>query len=212
MKIAGIMAVHDFPMDIECILDLLPRVDTITIWLDQRAAHRRPEIKALLHGPSGAHLERRVIIDAARPWQHCSGWIWREPLMRSLDDVKPDFVLQPDSDEKFGPDFEQDLETFPSSGADLLMFGYEMPTADGAWVPTAPRARHCKVIRWRPKLSFQPYRGYGKPNGAKLREIKAASKILHFCFWTPEIQAAKVARMTHGERVRMDRRGTQPCT
>lgn len=211
MKLAGIMAMHDFPLDVQCLLDLLPRVQTITIWLDQRSAHRRPEIKSLLHGPHGSHLVRRTIIDAAERWRRCSGWIWREPLLRSLDDIRPDYVLQPDSDETFGQGFDADLTAFSASGADLLMFDYDMPTADGMWVPRSPRARHCKVIRWRPELSFSPYRGYGKPNGRGLREVKAESRILHYCFWTPEIQAAKVARMTHGDQVRMNRREPRPC-
>jgi hypothetical protein len=209
MKIAGIMAVHDFPMDVECILDLLPRVDTMSIWLDQRAAHRRPEIKALLHGPSGAHLERRVIIDAERPWQHCSGWIWREPLIRALDDIRPAYVLQPDSDEKFPPEFNVEFAAFRQSGRDLLMCDYQMPTADGKWVPTIPKARHCKAIRWKTGLSFTPYRGYGKPNG-QLSELRATSKILHYCFYTPELQAAKVATFTEARQTKFGRRLEKP--
>lgn len=206
--IAGIVAVHDFPLDVECLLDLLPRVRAITVWLDQAAAHRRPEIKQLL-SEHGRHLAKTKILDSDRQWRKCSGWIWREPLMRSLDDVRPEIVLQPDSDEKFGPGFEADLQSFRESKRDLMIFDYEMPTADGAWVPTCPRARHVKVIRWRPGLSFLPYRGYGKPNG-KLSEAKAESKILHYCFYTPEIQAAKIARLTQGDQIRMNRREQRP--
>jgi hypothetical protein len=204
MKIAGIMAVHNFPLDVDCILDLLPRVQAMTIWLDQEAATRRTEIKRLLkeHAP---HLVKAKIIDSDRKWKKCSGWIWREPLMRSLDDVRPEIVLQPDSDEKFGPGFEADLQSFRESNRDLLLFDYTMPTSDGAWVPTCPRARHVKVIRWRPGLSFTPYRGYGKPNG-QLSEMRAESKILHYCFYTPEIQQVKITRMAHGDQIRMNRR------
>jgi hypothetical protein len=87
-----------------------------------------------------------------------------------------------------------------------------MPTADHAWVPTIPRARHCKAIRWKPGLSFSPYRGYGRPNG-QLSELRAQSRILHYCFFTPELQAAKVATFSEARRAKFGRRLEKaPCT
>lgn len=207
---AGIVAVHDFPLDEECVLDLLPRVQALVLWIDQRFASRRPAWKSLIR-EHGKHLERVKILDADQKWRKCSGWIWREPLMRALDDVHPRIVLQPDSDEQFGPGFDADLQAFRESGRDLLLFDYEMPTSDGQWVPRCPKARHVKVIRWRPGLRFNPYRGYGRPNG-QLSEMNATSRILHYCFYTPEIQAAKVARMSEGQRSKFGRREPRPCT
>lgn len=210
--LAGIMAVHTFPLDAQCITDLVPRVDALILWLDQRAKHRRAELKHLVRA-HGLHLQHFRILDATQPWRHCSGWIWREPLLRALDDIRPSFVLQPDSDEQFGPGFQDDFDAFKLSGKDLLMFGYDMPTADYAVVPTSPKSRHCKVLRWRPGLSYTPYRGYGKPNG-KLSEMTATSRILHYCFYTPELQTAKVARMNPRQQAKFATRHLPPpsCT
>jgi hypothetical protein len=198
-------------MDLECLTDLLPRVQALVIWIDQRFASRRPEFKRLVR-EQGQHLHLFRILDASQKWKGCSGWIWREPLMRALDDVQPAYVLQPDSDEKFAPGFEADFRTFRESGRDLLLFDYDMPTIDGAWVPTVPAARHVKAIRWRSGLAFSPYRGYGRPNG-QLSEAKAASKILHYAFFTPELQAAKVAKFSEARQAKFSRRlDKPPCT
>jgi hypothetical protein len=197
--IAGIMAMHTFSLDRHCLKDMLRRVDVAAVWLDPKAAHRRPEIKALLHN-HGSHLRHRPkLIDGAQKWRKCSGWIWREPLMRALDEWRPEIVLQPDSDETFGPGFETDLSTFRASKHDLLLFNYAMPTDDQTIVPTIPMARHVKVIRWQPDLSFSPYRGYGKPNG-KLLEAVATSRIQHWCFYTRALQWAKTEAMKPATR------------
>jgi hypothetical protein len=47
----------------------------------------------------------------------------------------------------------------------------------------------------------------------KLSEIKAASKILHYCFFTPELQAAKVATFSESRQTKFSRRlKSPPCT
>jgi hypothetical protein len=204
VDVAGIVAVHSFPLDIECVLDLLPRVQALVLWIDQRASDRKPEWKALIAN-HGKHLQYVKFLDAGQRWRHCSGWIWREPLMRALDDIRPAYVLQPDSDEKFGPGFDADLQAFRESKRDLLFFDYAMPTDDGSWVPTVPKARHVKVIRWKPGLSFLPYRGYGKPNG-QLSESKAQSKILHYCFYSAEIQRQKCDGYSPANHAKFSRR------
>lgn len=208
--IAGIMAVHLFPLDTDCLLDLLPRVQALALWLDQRAANRRAEFKALLR-QHGRHLKHAIILDADRPWKKCSGWIWREPLMRALDDWRPSYVLQPDSDEQFSDGFNGDMRAFREMDRDLMLFTYYMPTADNTIVPTSPRSPHVKVIRWRPGLTFRPYRGYGRPNG-KLTEMHANAPIHHYCFYTPQLQAQKVAAMTPTARAKFSRREPRPCT
>jgi len=208
VDIAGIVATHTFAMDTQCVLDLLPRVQALVLWIDQRAAHRRPEWKAFL-AQHGRHLAHAQILDASQKWRHCSGHIWREPLMRALDDVRPNIVLQPDSDETFGSGFDEDLAAFRESKRDLLLFDYQMPTDDGSWVPKVPKARHVKVIRWRPGLRFNPYRGYGRPNG-KLSEAKAKSKILHYCFYSDAIQKAKCEGYKESIRWKYSRRLPEP--
>lgn len=189
--IAGMTTIHSFPMDIECVSELLPLVDVLVLWFDLPHVGRRAEFESLV-ASRGQHLVQTIYIESPVPWKPST---FREPQLRALDAVKPAFVLQPDSDETFGPGFADDFAAFKASGKDIMMFGYDMPTADGATVPVQPKARHCKAFRWQPWLSFNPYRGCAKPTGLNT-EFAATSHIQHYCCYTPELQALMLKKQT----------------
>ncbi len=184
--IAGMTDIHSFALDTELVADLARRVDVIVLLFDPRFCCRRPVFESIIAAhPNVQHMRIIESTVAHRPQKG----IFREPKLRALDDIKPTYVLQPDSDEKFGPGFEEDFEAFRASGLDMMMFDYDMPTIDDTWVVKQPGARHCKVFRWRPGLSFRPrYRGYAKVTGLTT-EFQATSRVQHYCCWTPEIQA-----------------------
>ena len=188
--IAGTMAVHTFPFDHICILKLVEHVDCIVIWLDGRAKNRREEIIRLIREHKDVNI---IIVDATAPWGLYKSHVWREPMFRALDDIRPEIVLQPDSDEAFGEGFVDDLSLLRESGKDLLMFDFEMVTEDNTRVPKLPQAPHCKAFRWYPNMTFVPYRGYCKPCPEHLTEVTAKSKIQHYCFYTLELQRDKIA-------------------
>lgn len=209
--IAGIMALHTFQLDVYCLLDLMPRVQHLVLWLDKSAKDRRREMKQLLRD-HGQHLQGAAILDADQKWKHCSGHIWREPLLRALDTVRPAYVLQPDSDETFGHGFDLDMADFRASGRDMLFFDYDMPTIDAAVVRKLPAAPHVKVFRWRDGLTFSPYRGYGRPQsdppgpGGLTAKTATHSRIQHLCFYTPELQAAKISTFSPARQRRFSLR------
>jgi hypothetical protein len=189
--IAGMTTIHAFPLDVRCVLDLLPRVDTLVLWFDKPHVGRRPEFEQLI-SDHGQHLQHVVYIESAIPWAPST---FREPQLRALDDLRPTYVLQPDSDETFGPGFAEDFERYRESAQDMMMFAYDMPTADGAWVPTQPKSRHCKAFRWLPGLSFRPYRGFAMPTGLTTT-FQAKSRIQHYCCYTPELQRTMLEKQT----------------
>lgn len=189
MITAGLMALKDFPLAPDCFRDLCRRVDLVTLWVD-RHADKRIVAATIAAKPPGCRL---TTIRSRAKWNR---WNWREEMIRSLDDVRlrPSYVLALDSDETFGDGFDSDFSDFRASGKDLMLFGYEMATADGREVPRYPRAAHCKAFRWRRGLSYQPYRGYAKPTlpgGAEPTVYRAESRIRHLCFWTAEMEAEK---------------------
>lgn len=189
--IAGMTAIHSFPLDLQLVGDLVKRVRVLVLWFDLPWHGRKPEFERLI-SQCGQHLEAVIYLLSKSPW---SPGTFREPQLRALDEIRPDYVLQPDSDETFGPGFETDLANFETSGRDLMLFGYDMPTEDGAWVPTQPKSPHCKVFRWRQGLAFTPYRGYAQPTG--LHSVyHATSRMQHYCCWTPEIQRAMLHKST----------------
>jgi len=197
VKIAGLMAIHHRRHDLECLEDLLRRVDYIVIWIDKNYHYRESAVKQLLCDNGFDEANSQIILSNV-PWKPCSGAIWREPSLRSLDTIKPQVVLQPDSDEKFDDGFKEDLANFIKSDADLLMYTYKMIYGS----KISPRQRHCKIFKWQPGLSFKPYRSCGRPGlkVRKLKETKAKNRILHYKLRREKISAILPARQ-EGDQV-----------
>ena len=193
MKIAAILAVAPrlFPLWNKAIESIVDQADAIHVWLDQDT---EPSIEPIL---AAADIK---VIRADEPY---SSGGWREKLIRSLDDVKPDVVLQPDHDETFEPTIHQELTEFLASNKDAIMFSYRapMPTCDNRVVfkgRAYPPAPHMLGFRWKPGLTFRPYCGYCQvTNYANNPAIvwKARTKVLHYCMWTPEMEAKKTAHI-----------------
>lgn len=193
MLIAGLMAISDFPLATQMLADLASRVDILCIRFDTITGAQAIWHRCL---SAIAFQDRVYVLRSKKPWNR---WNWREDLIRMLDNIKPDFVLFPDSDETFGPDFEDDFLVFQNSGWDMMMFDYEMITEDNRLVRKYPGARHCKAFRWQPGITYIPYTGYARPNfpdGANgLRQgrgFHAQSRIQHYCFFTRKMESNKI--------------------
>ncbi len=194
--IAGMTAIHDFPMDQMCVLDLMKRVDVLLLWLDPRFYHRYDELQALID-EHGEHLQAsEIMYGVAHPTVRSAKY-WRMVSVEALGKYEPEFVFQPDSDETFGPGFERDFARFQKSDYGMLMFTYDMPTKDGRKVYSYPRKPHCKVYRWQPGLQVAtPHNRYATADGTWLTETNARSKIQHYCFYTREYQKRKEKTIT----------------
>lgn len=127
-----------------------------------------------------------------------NSWNWRESLLRLLDDKKPDIVIQLDQDEQFQDGIMDEIKQFYKSDKVCMMFDYRMVTDDGREVEKYPSLRHCKVFKWKEGLTFYPYAGLALPTqyANTLIEMKdkywlANTKILHYCFYTPEMEREK---------------------
>jgi hypothetical protein len=191
MKIAAIVALHSFPFWCHSLHDLTHYADRIYLRLDGPA--RTDE--QILHW-AGKHAADTVC--AQGTWNR---WNWREQLLRMLDDVKPDIVLTPDEDECFGTHILKDLGDLFASDRQALMFDYQapLPTNDGACLfdgKPYPAAPHMKAYKWRPGLSYRDYRGFAQVTDYAERrfQLKAESKIWHYCGWTEQMRERKVWR------------------
>jgi len=83
---------------------------------------------------------------------------WLEEMLRRLDDVKPDFVLECESDASFdyGPDFDEDVENFINSNADMWIMNNTCPKMEeGRDGPHFPRHGHCRGYRWFPGVYYR---------------------------------------------------------
>ena len=190
MKVAGIMAISDFPLAPEMGKRFAILCDYVILRFDQYTynEHMWRQCQQAVHAIGKPLIQ----LNGTGIWNK---WNWREQLLRELDVLKPDYVFFLDSDECFDiPDFLSDVSEFKKSQLDLMMFDYVMVTDNDRAVTRYPKARHCKAFKWQPGLTYNPYRGYAKPGhpDIDLTEYAASSKIRHYCFYTQYMETSKV--------------------
>lgn len=143
---------------------------------------------------------------------------WRNELLGKVNEYKPNLVIFIDQDEIFKDVFllTEDISNFVESNKKCMMFYYEMDTKDGYYVDLYPVLPHMKIFKWEKELTYDNYIGqalltnyYNQKNW-----FFSKTKILHRCFYTPEITAKKkielverdVERKLRVENKRMERR------
>ena len=185
MRVAGLIALWRFPMWEQTLTQLLMLCDKVFVRFDERDGDMSipPKAISLMGDQYGAFF----ISDDK--WTKAG---WREDLLRSIDDYKPDLVLFPDEDEMYGDGITDDLAGFYSSDKAYMMFEYEtpLPTDDGRIVNNGkpyPGLPHMKAFKWKLGLTYHPYptlarlASYGKDDA-----YSASTKMLHYCFYTKE--------------------------
>jgi len=187
--IVGLMALCRFPYYERCLRNLLELVDKVYLRFDGITGDRK--IYDSLPGICGNKLGDIYISSSA--W---NAFIWREELLRMLDSVKPELVLFPDEDECFGPDIKEDIRRFRKSDKQQLAFNYKYPapTID-EWKHKKPYPSepHIKAYKWKEGLTYIPYKKRASlSNYGKFNYKLAKSKILHYCFYTPELRKNKL--------------------
>ena len=125
--------------------------------------------------------------------------VYKEKLIRMLDDVRPDIVVALDHDEAFGDGILDEIGEFWASDKKAMMFNYNpCLSSDGEALPVYPSKPHMKVFKWQEGLSHVPYLGYDQvtqyANSAAM-QWPARTKIDHYCMWTPEMRAAKTVEV-----------------
>ena len=87
-----------------------------------------------------------------------------------LDDVQPDVVLFPDSDETLPKDFKDTLNKFIESDINTLWFGLmyywnhpNIARRDGRW----KTIHHVRAYKWKQGITYIPYIGYTNPTTFK---------------------------------------------
>jgi len=187
--IVGLMALCRFPYYVRCLDSLCELVDKVYLRFDGITGDYR--LYEAAPGICGNKFGSMFIGNTI--W---NAYNWREELLRSIDDVKPELVLFPDEDEIFGLGIEDDIRRFMKSDKQQLAFNYQhpAPTVDG-WEHKKPypSAPHIKAYKWKEGLTYIPYKKRASlSNYGKLNFKLAKSKILHYCFYTPELRKNKL--------------------
>jgi len=200
--ISGILMLHDDDRwAIPCLMSLDKYVDGIYINLNDPT----PECKKIAESwPS----VKRIIYTTNKNgrWNQEKQ---REATIRMLDDVKPDIVLFPDSDETFSKDFKETLNKFIESGINTLWFGlmyyWNHPCVarrDGRW----KSIHHVRAYRWQPGITYIPYIGYTNPTTFKdEKKFHSPSAINHWGYMIKQDRNRKYSRNTKSNYISKDR-------
>jgi len=116
-------------------------------------------------------------------------------MLRRLDDVRPDYVLECESDASFayGDGFEEDLQNFIEGDYDVWISRCMTAAVDDRYVPEYPISRHAWGYKWRPGISYQGGNspGFCIPHNDLDREYKfyeGKSFPRHFPLYTQEME------------------------
>jgi hypothetical protein len=163
MKVVGLLMVHDDDRwIIPCLMSLDKYVDEIYVNLNNPTSTCKEIIETW---PS----VKKIIYTTNKNNKWNQG-LQRENSIRMLDNVKPDIVLFPDSDETLPKNFEVILNKFIKSDLNTLWFGllyyWNHPNVirrDGRW----KSVHHVRAYRWKPNITYIPYIGYTNPTTYK---------------------------------------------
>jgi hypothetical protein len=190
MKIIGLVAVSRFPLELLKITfdSLSNQCEEIHVRLDP-TNHVDPGFFSI--------YDRITLIRGLEEWNRYN---WREELIRSVDDKRPDIVLTPDQDEVFEPSLSGELVEFWSSQSQAIMFEYSrpMPTDDGRIILNGnsyPKLPHMLGFKWKPRLTYVPYCGLCQPTQYANGQVpvwKARSRVSHYCMFTQEMERSKI--------------------
>ena len=190
MLVAGMVSVKDFPLAPLMLRNLSNFCQQLVIRFD--AAEREyPDLwtKCMESIPNSTKVH---VFHSYTRWNR---WNWREELLQTMNDFEPDCVLTPDSDERFPWGFDETIEDFMNSKANYMLFKASMVTQTPRSVPLYPGGPHCKMFKWEPGMTYTDYRGFARPwfgNHKPGNIYEPMGEILHYCFWTPEMEQNKV--------------------
>jgi len=166
--IAGITRIADFPFNPVMAIKFSLYVDHLVLGFDCKGGYGKYNNTNYISGEIWYELFKRVkpfpasvSVDMFKCSTHAGarnmGDHFLEELLRRLDGIKPDFVLECEADAHFdyGPDFDKDLLDFINSDADMWMMASDVETIDNRNVPNPWSAPHCRGYRWYPGIYYR---------------------------------------------------------
>ncbi len=211
MKIAGITRIADFPFNPIMAIKFSQYVDHLVLGFDTAGGYGAFNGTQYINGATWYELFKRVVpfpssvtVDmflantpAGSRHGIRQGTYFNEELLRRLDTVKPDIVLECEADAHFdyGSGWEKDLANFIRSGADMWMMHTDTVTIDDRPAPEFPMAAHCRGFRWFKGVSY--YGGGGccmiKIPDRKPRKFLGKTRLKHYPIFTKELQQERWA-------------------
>lgn len=177
--VACFMAHHDDQFIDRFLENLGQFTDEFYINLNEASPHTAEACR-------GHRFTRRVL--ETKNERHWSQAGERENTIRMLDDVRPDMVLFPDTDELFCDDLLEVLAEFWDSPKDACWFELKYCWGDENTVRLDRHFKkmvHVRAFKWREGLNYEQYKGFAIPTGyfhEKHRKFISRSPVKHLKF------------------------------
>jgi hypothetical protein len=196
MNIVGAIMVHDDEKYTQMVLDDLSKyTDSIYVNLNDPTDICKEIVKN--------HNNVVEVIETSNKNGKWSQGLQRDNTIRMLDNVKPDIVLFPDSDEKYPPNMTEQLEVFYNDKEKMTfwfrlmyMWGEEDKFRNDGLFKSI---HHVRAFRWIPGITFLPkYAGYACPtnyiNLPKNTRYHSTLPTLHYGYMHEEDRIRKYKR------------------
>lgn len=201
MKIAGITRIADFPFNPVMAIKLSQYVDHLVLGFDAQGGYGKYNGTDYVDGQTWFELFARVnpfpstvtadmFLCKTNAGTHRRGYYFNEELLRRLDSVRPDYVLECEADAHFDSGFEKDLARFVESGRDMLLMNCDTVTADGRAVPEFPIAAHCRAYKWAEGVTYSGAGGccYVKYLDKRPTYFRAKTRLQHYPIFTRKLE------------------------
>ena len=234
LKIAGLVRIADFPFNPVMALNFAKYVDHLVVPFDGTGGYNAPFVGSIQRGTVDYPNVRLVnyvggevwhkLFETIDPWpEHCTvdqwlsdqpfhGGHWLEEMIRRLDDVRPDIVVECEADAamEWGGPWEDDLLRFWESDKEILLTrtktmcpGIDKNNMcdDGRYVPEFPVCEHCRAYKWKEGITYHGGKGFCVPvypnsdSGDPVHPtaMRAKTRMLHYPIFTEDLQEQRWA-------------------
>ncbi len=181
----GVMGLHDFILDHVCLVSLIRQVDGVVVWVDPDYMDSVADAKFILN-TCGEHLEvARIVVGTCGIVDN-----WYDESLRTVNQIKPDYVIQLASDEVLDPKFCDDFVTLVKHKYDAVQCRLDAVTQGGELLDVTHMPPQCVAYRWQPGLHIeQNTRAILHPEH-ETRALVAQCRVHSYRYFTPALRKA----------------------
>ena len=197
IKIVACVMIHDDEYSKLVLEDLSKYVDEIYVNLNNPSEPIKEIVK------NCPKIVKIINTTNKRNWNQ---GLQRDNTIRMLDDIKPDIVLFPDSDETYPKNLKEQLKDFWEKEKKKtfwfrLLYLWEDDKHyrnDGIW----KAIHHVRAFKWQPDIKYIPYAGYACPttyiNLPRETRYNSDTPTLHYGYMTEKNRGWKYQRVGPG--------------
>ena len=181
----GVMGLHDFVLDHVCLALLIRQVDGMLVWVDPEYLDSVTHAEFILSA-QGSHLElSRVVVGTCSIEDN-----WYDDALRTVNQIRPDYVIQLSSDEVLDRGFCEDFVTFVKHKYDAIQCKLDAVTQDGDRRDVTHVPPQCVAYRWQEGLHIEADTRAVLRRDATTRALLANCRV-HSCkYFTPALLRA----------------------